>query len=461
MGTGLAGTLRNRASRLLRNGRVLGAASLTAADVIGKGIGLLITPYLANRMGAAQFGVLNLYVSVTQILTFAISLGGAGLLGVEYIREGYTAARRLRAANLRVSLWVSIALLVVSVTVSWIVPAAVPLMAGLLIVGVSYVQALNVLELSYYRGAQTYKLAVAGQFAFAILNVVLTVVAFEFDSATAVNRLLSIVLAGGIVQLVYALELRSKHFERADTVTRRSNTATVIRFGMSLFVHQASTWIRLSIDRFVVSAYFGLAAAGVYSVAATLASVVYILFISVNQQLQPFLYRRLKNRDFAGFQRVQAWFVAVVFGFTALYYGLVLVCFDLMFAREYDSAKALLPALLAAAAVQSVYHFFSHAAFYERLGGQISSVTATALVAYLAGLGALAVFRQVTPLHVALLGLGANAVAAGGMAYLSRRTLRRLRLGPAEVEHRDEPLQPRRSEAGVSDVRSQPGAHPE
>lgn len=434
MGTRLAGTIRSRTSRLLRNGRVLGAASLTAADIIGKGIGLLITPYLANRMGATEFGVLNLYVSVTQILTFAISLGGAGLLGVEYIRRGFTSARRLRAANLRVSLWVSIVLLLVSVTVSWVVPSAVPLVAGLLIVAVSSVQALNVLELSYYRGAQTYKLAVAGQFAFAILNVVLTVMAFEFNSATAVNRLLCIVLAGGIVQIVYAIELRSNYFEPADKDTRRSNTSTVIRFGMSLFVHQASIWIRLSVDRFVISAYFGLAAAGVYSVAATLASVVYILFISVNQQLQPFLYRLLKERDFAGFQRVQAWFVAVVLGFTALYYGLVLVSFDFLFAREYDAAKALLPALLAAAAVQSVYHFFSHAAFYERLGGQISSVTGAALVAYLVGLWSLALFRQVTPLHIAFLGLASNAVAASGMAYLSRRTIRRLRLAPAEVE---------------------------
>lgn len=433
MATHLWGSIRTRSSRLLGNRRARGAAWLTVADVTGKAIGFLITPYLANRMGASDFGALNLYLLITQILTFAISLGGAGLLGVEYIRYGYTAARRLRAANLRVSLWVSIVLLVVSVVVSWAAPSVVSPVSGLLIVAVSLVQALNVLELSYYRGAQIYSFAIAGQFAFVILNVLLTILTFEFDSPTSTNRLLSIALAGGIVQTVYALELRRKHYEPADKATRRANKTMVVGFGLSISVHMASNWIRLSIDRFVVLGYFGLAATGIYSVAAALALVVSALFVSINQQLQPFLYNRLKERNYTGFQRIQTHFVMIVLGLTSLYYVLVLAAFDSLFDREYADAKALLPALLAASAVQSIYYFFSHAAFYERLGHQISAVTAAALIVYLVGLGALALADQVAMLNIALLSFASNAVAMSGMAYLSRRTIRQLRRALPEI----------------------------
>lgn len=426
----------------MRNRRVLGASSLTAADVTGKAIGFLITPYLANRMGAAEFGVLNLYLLVIQILTLVIALGGTALLGVEYIRYGYTSARRLRATNLRLSLWVSMFLLFVSLTISWIAPSAVPPVSGLLIVAVSYLQALNLLELSYFRGAQTYKLAVVGQFGFAGLNVLLTILIFEFNSPTAINRLLCIALALGVVQTAYALELRRRYFESADKATKRLNRSTVIRFGMSIFPHQASTWIRMSIDRFVVLGYFGIATAGVYSLGVTLAAVVNVLSISVNQQLQPFLYRRLKERGFSGFQRIQAWFVAILLGFTALYYGLLLVSFDLLFDREYDEAKALLPALFAASALQAIYHLFSHAAVYKRLAGQISSVTATALTVYLAGLGTLALLEQVTPIRIALLSVASNAVAMLGMAYVSRRTVGQLRRARPEIEEQKKPASP-------------------
>lgn len=425
--------LRGRPSQLLRNPRTRGASLLTAADVTSKAIALLFTPYLANRLGATEFGALSLYLSVTQMLAFAISLGGAGLLAVEFIRNGYTSARRLRAANLRLSLWISLVLLVVSLAVSWLAPGAVSLVSGVLIVAVSYVQALNVLELSYYRGAQVYSVAVVGQFINAGLNVALTVLAFEFDSPTVTNRLLSLALTGGIVQTIYALELRKKHYEPADKATRRANTSLIVRFGLSIFVHQASQLIRASIDRFVVAGFLGLAVAGVYSLGVTLAMVEYFLFASICQQLQPFLYRRLKDRNFSGFHRIQAWYVAAVLCFTAVYYGLLLVSFDLLFDSEFDGAKEVLPALLGGTAVQAIYSIFPLAAVYERRGGQISSVTGVAMLVHVGGLGLLALMGQVTPVHVAVVFFVSNVVAMVGMAWLSRHVVGHLRLAPPEL----------------------------
>lgn len=427
-----------RLSKLASNKKALGAASLTVADVIGKAIAFLITPYLANRMGAEEFGVLNLYVSITQILTFVISLGGAGLLAVEYIRNGYTSARRLRAANLRLALVVAAILLATSLVISWIAPTAVPVVSGILIVAVSFMQALNVLELSYYRGAQSYSVAVIGQFAFAILNVLLTVMAFELQSPTATNRLLCIALAGSLIQAFYALELRRKHFEPGDKALRRTQTAMVVKFGLSIFVHQASHWIRSSVDRFVVMGYLGLAVTGVYSVAVTLAMVISIFFTAISQQLQPFLYRRLMERDFAGFRRVQAWFIGAVLLVTGVYYALLIVTFHLLFNIEYDGAKVLLPALLGGTAAQSIYYIFTHAAFYERRGGQISTVTASALMVHLLGLGALALLKMVTPANVALVFFASSVVGMVGMAYLSLHIVRQLRSGQPLVAHSQE-----------------------
>ena len=418
----------NRLFQLFRNPRTFGAASLTAADLAGKGVGFLITPYLANRMQAAEFGLLNLYLSATQILTSAIALGGSGLLAVEYIRNGYVAARRLRAANLRLALWISIVLLVISGTVSLFAPTIVPWASGALIVAIGYIQALNILELSYYRGAQTYSLAVAGQLAFAVLNVLLTLLLFEFSSPTSTNRLLSIALAGAAVQTVYALELRRRHYEPADKTTRRSNTSRLARFGLSIFVHQTGQWIRSSVDRFAVSVYLGLAAGGVYSVAFTLATIEAIFFIAISQQLQPFVYRRLERRDFSGFWRIQIAFSLAVLAFTPIYYGLLVASFDFLFSSQYDAAKGLLPALLAGSAAQAIYQITALPSFYDRRGSHISSVTGSALLVHLAALGTLVHFSQITERNVAIVFFVSSSVAALGMAWLSWRVVRQLRL---------------------------------
>jgi hypothetical protein len=163
-----------------------------------------------------------------------------------------------------------------------------------------------------------------------------------------------------------------------------------------------------------------------------------VLFAAVSQQLQPYFYRRLKERDFSGFRRLQFWYVAAVVGVTALYYIVLLASFSLLFASEYDGAKVLLPALLGGSIAQSIYYAFTHAAFYERRGGHISSVTGSALVVHLIGLGVLAAFKEVTPSHVALVFLVSSTVATLGMAVLSHRTVRRLGLDEtALVEWKD------------------------
>ena len=266
MGIFPAKSISDQFLKMLRRRKLIGAASLAVSDIAGKAVGFIILPYLANQMSPVQFGLLTIYLSVIQILTIVIGLGGVALITAEYIRNGYTSARRLRAANLKLATWISLALIAIAQIISWSVPTALPVASGLLIVAVSYVQALNVIELAYYRGAQIYPVAVAGQYAFAVLSVMVTFLAFEFDSPTVTNRLLSIALAGGVVQTIYALELHRKSYEPADRVGRRANTSLIIRFGLSIFPHQASGWIRWSIDRFVVAGYLGVAATGVYGI---------------------------------------------------------------------------------------------------------------------------------------------------------------------------------------------------
>jgi O-antigen/teichoic acid export membrane protein len=399
---------------------------MAAADITAKVVAFIITPYLANRMGPSEFGSLSLYLATTEILAFALFLGGPALVAAEYVRNGETSALRVRAASIGVSLRIAPVALIGSIVASWFLPSAMPFVIGGLLVAVSYLYGLNTLELSFYRGAQSYALAVAGQFSFTVLNLLLTVAAFEFDSPTATNRLLSIALALGLVQLAYAFDLHRRTYDKSDVRIRRANTRLVTSFGLSISVHVASNWVRLSVDRFFLASYVGLASAGIYSVAIQMTIVPSVLFSVVSQQLQPYMYRRLRENKFAEFRKIQIAFTLMVAAFTVVYCGLLLIFFDRLFVAEYGTAKTLLIPLLGGSMAQAIYFIFTHAAFYERRASHISVLSGVALTAHLLCLGILAITDEVAPLNVALVYLMSSAIAAIAMAALSNRTVKQL-----------------------------------
>jgi O-antigen/teichoic acid export membrane protein len=413
-------------SRFLRYRKELGATLMASADITAKVVVLLITPYLANRMGAAEFGSLNLAMASTDILAFLLFLGGPALIAAEYVREGEAAALRLRAASMRISLRIAPALLIACIAASRFLPSVVPFAIAILTVALGYMYGLNALEIAFYRGAQNYSLAIVGQFTFTLLNLLLTIAAFELVAPTAANRLLSLALAGAVVQLVYAVDLHRRTNVPSDAHTRRASTKLVITFGLSISVHVACHWARLSVDRFVLAGYGGLATAGVYSVALTMAMVPSIFFSVVSQQLQPFLYRRLKEGRFSEFRKIQIVFALLVILATAVYYVFLLLFFDRVFSSEYHVAKSLLLPLLGGSMAQGIYFVFAHAAFYERRGSYISVLAAVSLAVHLLGLGALVLSGEVTMFNVALVYLSSGAVTTIVMAGLSNRIVRQL-----------------------------------
>lgn len=402
--------------------RALGASALSAVDVLSKAVGFGITPYLANAMGPVDFGAMTLYISIAQIVTFLISLGGAGLLTAEVIRHGEVAGRHMRFVNLRLSALITAVLLPASVAISYVWPSLLSPAIAVLIVAIAFLQAMNTLELAYFRGLQTYRWAIVGQVTFSLLNVALTVLAFNVATADAFFRLLCVAAASGVVQAIYAIRLHRKSDLPPDPAERQRYARMIANFGRSIFLHQASYWIRTTVDRFVVLAYFGAVANGTFGLAVTLASILAVMFASVSQALQPFMFARLKTLDLDGIRRLRACYMVGVLCAASSYLVLLWLTFDMFFEPSYRVALDYIPILLIGTAAQSVYLAYTYAPFYQRRGGAISTVTVSALVVHLICLGSLILLDAVTPVTAAWVFAFSSAWSAWWMRRLSRRS---------------------------------------
>jgi O-antigen/teichoic acid export membrane protein len=95
------------------------------------------------------------------------------------------------------------------------------------------------------------------------------------------------------------------------------NTKEALHFGVPLVPHIAGIFLVSSLDRFVINAELGLAAAGIYMVAVQLASAMGLLFDAVNSAYVPWLYERLRrDRPEEKIQIVRytyTWFAVILF----------------------------------------------------------------------------------------------------------------------------------------------------
>ncbi|MDP1815394.1 MAG: oligosaccharide flippase family protein [Leadbetterella sp.] len=141
---------------------------------------------------------------------------------------------------------------------------------------------------------------------------------FQFNLGFS-GRIYSILAATVIVgtYLLYGL-LKTENI--IFTFTKKS-VQPILNFGLPLIPHELSSWIKAGYDKVFVTATFGIALSGVYSLSFQIASAMLITIISFNNAYVPFLFKKLST------SHCKESIVLSVFR----YFGLVLIIFFLMF----------------------------------------------------------------------------------------------------------------------------------
>ncbi|VEA64238.1 Polysaccharide biosynthesis protein [Serratia plymuthica] len=365
----------------------MGAAALSIGDILGKVIGFIILPYLTAHLGASGYGALTLYLSVIQMLIIFISFSGQGLLPVKYMQEGEGSSLVFRRDNITLALASSVLLVAIFYVVTLVANISVSFSDGFLVVLASLAQALNFINLSHLRISQTYKVAAIGQFLLSAFNVLFTIALFELIAATPGQRLIAIAASFFSIQLAYEFFVYKKiKGERTALQPVRQRYKEIINYGVSLLPHHGSYWIKSSIDRFFIAHYMSTAVVGVYGLAFQLTSIVMLFFGVINQAFQPFIYRKLKEKDFRGVELIQYGYTGLVIVACMIYFFIMPFVFPYLFKAEFNQAIYYFNILLPGTAFLSIYYIFTHSLFYYRKNKMISIITMGSMVTHLIGI---------------------------------------------------------------------------
>lgn len=152
-------------------------------------------------------------------------------------------------------------------------------------------------------------------------------------------------------------------------------------FNLPLIPHYLSSLLLSSSDRVMISMLVGDEATAYYSVAASIASVVLIVWTAVNSSLIPFTYEKCRNKDYDSISSVT---LAILVVFALCCVILVLIAPELikiMATSEYNEAIFVIPPLVGGVFFQVLYYVFSNIVYYYKkpVYVMVASITATLL----------------------------------------------------------------------------------
>ncbi len=368
--------------------KLAGAALLSVGDILGKLVGFIILPYLVSKMGAEEYGVLTLYLSFIQIFVIIISFSGQGLLPVKCIQESENSGLLFRRDNINLSCVVSAIAFCIFVTIRPYINIELSVADIFWIVFASLAQAINLINLSHLRISQIYRVATIGQFSLSIINVAGTVLLFHFFSGTAVNRLVAVSFSFFLVQIFYSLFIYSplySNFTYVSPINKISRYKEIVQYGVSLWPHHLSYWIKSSIDRFFIAHYMSIAVVGIYGLAMQLSSIPLIFFTVVSQACQPFIYRYLNQCNIRMVKKIQIVYVLMVLACGLFCYIVMPYIFPMFFSHKFERSITYFNYLLPGTLAMCMYYIFTHALFFYKKNKIISFITATSMIVHLVG----------------------------------------------------------------------------
>jgi O-antigen/teichoic acid export membrane protein len=364
---------------------------------LSRGAPLLYLPMLTSRLTLAEFGLFSLAQVLSYFLVPIISLNGAAAVEREGSVDIKAGAHLLTRFLVITAVVTALGALVVGALdrseQGWVFFAL--LLAG--------TESLSLLALTWLRIQQH-------AWSYGILTI-LKVAGFAALLVIVPEWTLESVLVAqtawyGALALAVSGWLLIRNWTSVSTVL----LAAVLPYTIPLIPHSAAQWLMSSSDRFVLKAFSGDEAVGVYSVAYTLASVLMLLNSGLALALPPHFFRNyerwisgdLRSRYIRGYSALALSCVTLV---------LTMVEVDrrsLGMLRTYDARVPVIIGLVAAGIyLLGLYLLYTNILSYHRRTGKLAAATA---VAAAFNIGA-------TILFVALWGAVGGAVATA-MSYL-------------------------------------------
>ncbi|KXZ34815.1 MULTISPECIES: lipopolysaccharide biosynthesis protein [Vibrio] len=349
-------------------------------DLFYKISGFLITPVLANYLGATDFGILSAILAITNILIIVIGSSGNSLVSIKYVKNGREEANKslveLLCSGILIStVFYASSLIFLEISIDYFSWA---------VLGITYslFSAFCLQNIALYRCDRKYKLPICSLLISMIIQQLGTYLLFKYYDATIDIRL--ILMSLSVVVQFFLLSSKNIRLSSISNTLPYLKSATLenLKYGSSLFVHHGMYWLRGLFDRVIVINIYGPQIGGVYSLSIIMASITFVGWSAISQISQPFLYEKIKNRGKNEFFLILVRFSPLFFVLNFTYVGIAYVLWGELFGDEFSQSRDYFVVLALGTTFHSIYIFLSHYLFFMEKNILLSKITTTSTIVF-------------------------------------------------------------------------------
>lgn len=335
----------------------------TICGFLQRGISLLTTPIFTRLLNTEEYGIYNVFNSWLEVMTVFITLKLAsgvftqGLVKYDKDQDVY-ASSLLGLATTSTLIWFGIYLLFQR----WINPLiglSTPLMIAMFAMMLSTVgyNFWSAKERVDYKYKKLITIALTVTFLKPTLGII-AVLSAETNKADA--RIYAI----AFVEVVLYTWLYITMMRRGKVYYHKQYWKYALSFNIPLIPHYLSQNILNHSDRIMINAIAGVGAAGIYSLAYNLSSIMMIFNTAINNSLAPWIYRCIKKNQVNRINDVSHILLIMIAAFNLLLIGLAPEAVAIFAPRSYGEAIWVIPPVAMAVYFRFAYCLFANFEFY-------------------------------------------------------------------------------------------------
>lgn len=358
--------------------------SYSFINVLNASIPFILLPVLTTYLSPSDYGTLSLFQLLMLISTPIILMNTQGLLTIEYSKLSFTEFQNLVSSMVVISIFGFLFLEVlffiferyilyyfhVPQEYLYFIPLFILLQAIPMIVPIIFQAKKEPINFGKYKISMT------------IVNISLTLLFVIVFSYGWEGRLFGIVGSFSLFTLVgFAILIKLRLLKLHICIVSIKKS---LAFGVPLIPHSiAGVFLTMS-DRVFLVNMVNESSVGIYSVAFQMASVITILFSSINQAWAPNLFEKL-NENPSMLEKMEIVkttykIMLLMFGITVLFLFVLPYIFDIFIDESYSEAKFLIDYIAIAFLFQGFYYMVTNYIFYSKKNYLLSYITFSMLI---------------------------------------------------------------------------------
>ncbi|MCD8377797.1 MAG: oligosaccharide flippase family protein [Candidatus Gastranaerophilales bacterium] len=334
----------------------------TFCNILQNGISVITVPIFTRIMSTEDYGIYSIYISWYTVFSVFTTLNlhyyvfNRGMVKYEDDRDGFVSSLQ----------YLGVLSTTIVALVCYVLRGEITSLSGLsgTMFVLMFVELYTIAPMNYWmtRNRHEYKykevviVTIAKTLSVPLLGILLIYI-MEDD---ALARIISTVFITAILGLYFATGI----IKKSPKPNIKKYWKYALSFNLPLLPHFLSTNILNQSDRIMISNMVGSSQAGIYSVAYSAGMILLIINTAINQTIVPWLYEKLKNRDYSNISRTFNFLLVIVFTVNIV---LILFAREIIFIMapaDYYEAVWIIPPVAASVYFIFLYTLFSNLTYY-------------------------------------------------------------------------------------------------